>query len=356
MKNNYTKNLGSTILLLLLAIMIACSDDSSNPVDPEEQDDFSKIIESYADNVVVATYEDLKDNSILLKNAVETLRNSPTQENLNIAANYWKSTREPWESSEAFLFGPVSFLSLDPSLDSWPLDQAQLSEVLSSTFELSPDFIRDGLGFALRGFHTVEYLIFRDGQPRDINSMTTRELEYLASATEVLSSDATTLYEEWINGYRNEYVAAGSSGSRYVSDVQAVQEIIEGIIGIADEVGNGKIGDPYSTKDVYSVESWFSWNSLTDFQNNIRSIQNAYTGGYHKGMDGIGLDDFIKSKNPELDLRVKTEITAAINAIAAIPEPFRNNLNADSQIQIAIEACNTIFNTFENDVKSLITN
>ncbi len=349
-------NLSIVFSVLILIIAAGCSDNNSNPADSEETQEFSKILADYADNVVVATYADLKTKAGELKSQTKLLQSSPTQANLNAAAELWKITREPWEASEAFLFGPVAFLSLDPSLDTWPLDQAQLNEVLNSSFELTPEFIKDGLGFSLRGFHTVEYFLFRDGQPRDVSSITTRELEYLAAASEVLSDDASLLYDEWIDGYRDEYVSAGVSGSRYSSEVQAAEEIVEGIIGIADEVGNGKISEPYDTKNVLAVESWFSWNSLTDFKNNIKSIENAYLGGYHNGTDGSGLDEYVKEKNAELDTRVKQEISAAIAAIEAIPTPFRNNLHADTQIQTAIQACNTLRISFQNDVKPLITN
>ena len=342
------------VVLTSLVLITSCSDD--DPVTPTNENDFSKIIADYADNVVVATYEELKSNALQLETAVKTLQSQSTQSNLDAAVELWKSTRAPWEMSEAFLFGPVGFLSLDPSLDSWPLDRAQLNEVLNSSFELTPDFIQEGLGFSLRGFHTIEYLLFADGSPRIVSELTTRELEYLVSVTAVLASDASVLYDEWEGAYRDEYVNAGKSGSRYISQEQAVQEIVEGIIVIADEVGNGKISDPYSTKDVLTVESWFSWNSLTDFKNNIISIQNAYLSSSQFSSTGIGLDSFVAEKNTVLDTRIKQEINNAISAIEAIPAPFRNNLNADSQIQAAIDACNVIVNTFENDVKPLISN
>ena len=38
------------------------------------------------------------------------------------AALLWITAREPWETSEAFLFGPVADKGLDPNMDSWPLD------------------------------------------------------------------------------------------------------------------------------------------------------------------------------------------------------------------------------------------
>jgi uncharacterized iron-regulated protein len=241
-------------------------------------------------------------------------------------------------------------------MDSWPLDQAQLEEVLNSQFELTPEFIRDGLGYSLRGFHTIEFLLFRDGNPRNAADITYREKEYLIAVTEVLLEDTKTLHNEWHEGFRDEFVKAGSSGSRYASQLQAVQEIIEGIITIADEVGNGKIAGPYQTKDVLTVESQFSWNSLTDFKNNIKSIENAYIGRNPNGSDGSGLEEMVGELNSSLDSRVKQEITDAYNKIGSIPEPFRNNLNADNQILAAIEACNKLVSTFLQDVKPLFHN
>ena len=350
------KRKNSIFFILVAAVMFlaACS-ENNDPVTPGEGYDFGSIITDYADKVVVATYEDLKNKTADLQTACETFSNDPTQANLDAVANAWKTAREPWELSEAFLFGPVHFLSIDPSMDTWPMDESQLQSVLDGNFELTPEFVRDGLGYSLRGYHTIEYLVFKDGQKKNAADIDDREKEYLVSASVVLAEDASTLYEQWTSGYANEFKNAGNSGSRYISKVQAALEIVEGIIRIADEVGNGKISGPYKSKSALDVESQFSWNSLTDFTNNIKSVRNAYTGGYNHGSDGTGLDEFIKSQNPELNTQVLAEIDAAINAIGSIPAPFRNNLNADVQIQSAIDACNTILNTFQTEVKPLVT-
>ncbi len=62
-----------------------------------------------------------------------------------------------------------------------------------------------------------------------------------------------------------------------------VEELMGGVIGIADEVGNGKMGDPMGANlaaaDTTLVESQFSWNSTMDFYNNILSIKNVWDGG-----------------------------------------------------------------------------
>ena len=355
MKTFYKKVLLYIFPAIAVLVLSACSKDNT-PVEPDEQNDYTNIIAGFADNVALSTYGDLDTKAGALNAAATAYLNTPTQENLNAACEAWKATRAPWESSEAFLFGPVEYLSLDPSMDSWPLDKAQLDEILKSNYELTPEFIKDGLGPTLRGFHTLEYLLFSDGQPRNTADITNREKQYLAAAAQVLADDAHSLHTSWSESFAAEFKNAGKSGSRYNSQVQAVQEMIEGMIGIADEVGNGKISDPYKSKDVLSVESWYSWNSLTDFQNNIRSIENAYTGKYQNGTSTAGLSDFIKAKNPELDTKVKTEITAAITAIDAIPHPFRNNLNANAQIDAAVKACNILMTTLNSEVKAIITN
>lgn len=359
----------------VLMLTLACGDDSDPvapptptpapppaPPPPAAAYDFSPILNAYVDGVVVATYADLDAQATTLNEAVQAFAADPTQDNLNAAAEAWIATREPWEASEGFLFGPVAFLSLDPSLDSWPLDQAQLQEVLDSNFELSPDFIYEGLNAALRGFHTVEFLLFRGGEPRNAADVTEREIEYLVAATQVLYDDAALLHESWTSAvegvgpraFGEEFKNAGNAGSRYLSHQEAILELIEGMIVIADEVGNGKISDPFTQKNPAIVESWFSWNSLTDFKNNARSIQNAYLGGYHKGERGTGLSAFVAAEDAALDTRIQAEIQAAYDAIDAIPEPFRNNLDAAAEIEAAMAALNVVVETFESDLKPLV--
>ncbi|MCK7520662.1 MAG: hypothetical protein MZV64_24685 [Ignavibacteriales bacterium] len=141
-------------------------------------------------------------------------------------------------------------------MDSWPLDQVNLQEVLDSQFEFTPEFIRDGLGYSLRGFHTIEYLLFRDGNPRNTADLT-QFYEKEVTRVQLLKCYWKIQKLFTTNGTMDsrDELKSSSSGSRYASQDQAVQEIIEGIREIADEVGNGKIGDPYTTKNVLSVES-----------------------------------------------------------------------------------------------------
>ena len=129
--------------------------------------------------------------------------------------------------------------------------------------------------------------------------------------------------------------------------------MIDGMIVIADEVANGKISDPFNEEDTTLVESQFSFNSIADFQNNIRGIQAVYT-GFFKSY-GSGLDEFVSSKNSELDTRFKTEVQAAIDAIGAIPNPFRDAITNDRPaVQAAIDAVGTVHISLQQDILALI--
>ena len=362
-------------IFALCAIMFnACSDDEGNgSMDESETYDYTSLLADYVDYTVVPTYADMKDNSIKLLEATDAFLESNSQTDIDLACEYWKKTRKPWECSESFLFGPAASKSLDPLIDSWPLDQNQLDQVLSSNQTITADYVRNALGAVLRGFHTIEYLLFRDGAPRNAGDVTTREKEYLVAVTEVLRDDCIILWASWAGvtegsieaqilenieveidtPYAEVIKNAGNAGSVYLSQTDAVDEILLGIIGIADEVANAKIADPYTSKDVLEVESWFSWNSLTDFQNNIHSIKNSYMGGYDGGTIKSSVSDIVKAQNETLDTQVKTLIDAAITAIADVPEPFRNNLNNDEKISTAINAVNAIVDVMEDEVRPL---
>ncbi|MDR1594480.1 MAG: peptidase M75 [Prevotellaceae bacterium] len=140
----------------------------------EETDyDFTEILRVYADEVVVPTYKDLKDKAWTLYNAVDALRQDPTsQTKLNAACEAWRAARVPWEQSEAILFGPASedMLGLDPSMDSWPLSQESIAGILQNNLKTVNDFIGAIGSEDVRGFHTLELLLFKDGKNRTIRN------------------------------------------------------------------------------------------------------------------------------------------------------------------------------------------
>lgn len=136
----------------------------------------SPIVSNYVDVVVLPTYADLKEETENLYNAIIAFGKAPSDAAFKAACNAWLDAREPWETSEAFLFGPVADKGLDPNMDSWPLDQDGILQIMKSgnyeNLEWSGDYDEDNEAISaaqnLRGFHTLEFLIFRNGQPRTV--------------------------------------------------------------------------------------------------------------------------------------------------------------------------------------------
>ena len=339
-------------LLLTSALVVGCGSDEEeedhDDHDHAEAFDATTMLNDFANGLVLPTYTDLDNKAGALLSAVKALEGDTSQGNLEKAQQAWVAARIPWEQSEAFLFGPVDTQGLDPALDSWPVDHVNLQSVLDSGDSLTVDFV-GGLEDTQKGFHTIEFLLFREGDQRQASDITDRELEYLVSTTENLKASTAQLAGAWSPGGENFVSAVAQAGTGsvvYPSQSAAVQEIVNGMIVIADEVANGKISDPYNESDTTLVESQFSFNSIADFQNNIRGIQNVY---------GKGLNGFVNGQDPALDARFQQEVQAAISAIGAIPDPFRDSITANrGAVQAAIDAVSTVQLTLEQNILPLV--
>lgn len=145
--------------------------------DPSYAEALDAIAEQFVDAVVLPTYEELQAQNHALLEAVNTFRENPSDDNFVNCCNAWITAREPWEKSESFLIGPVNIEGLDPNMDSWPLDVDAIVNLLNSQnwdeMEWSGDFNEDsetiGAAQNVRGYHTLEYLLFKNGQPRTVN-------------------------------------------------------------------------------------------------------------------------------------------------------------------------------------------
>jgi uncharacterized iron-regulated protein len=311
---------------------------------------YQSILEEYVNKTVVPTYKELAEAALVMRQTNETLKGDPTDEAMKAASDAWMRARIAWEVSEAFLFGPVgeNALDIDGHIDSWPLElndiKAEIAKIKeggtltgANAWKKDPEVI---------GFHVTEYLLYRDGQPRPANDLKSNpaELNYLVAATDALVWDCVLAYVAWVGednissemkivfnensdvvNHLNENPNFKNFADRltkaigYSSWGAALNEIASGASDIADEVGATKIAQPYADGHVEDVESWYSWHSLDDYQNNIRSIKNAYLGG--RGDDSrtaVSLSSYLKKQSPELDTNIKAKIEDCLTKIAAI--------------------------------------
>ena len=327
------------------------------------------VLSGLVSNVIVPTYTKLADDVEDLEKTLNGLTVSTiTQTQINKACEDFKSARENWERSEAFLMGAASDFDIDPTIDSWPLNRS----LLLSYFQggMKPEMLEDA---TILGFHALEFILFRNGQPRKVAEFQgydtyknfeqitgAQELKYAQTICTLLKQRCFQLQVAWegeknasrvavvkaagldytteagLNYGDNLAQAGQNSKSTFATIEEAIAQVLsddEGsCVGIANEVGTAKIANPFAAGDISYVESPYSYNSITDFQDNIRSIRNVWYGSTTGSPASVSFYNFFQSVDAS---NVNTSVTGAfndaINKIGAMPAPF-------------VKYCSTVWN------------
>ena len=273
------------------------------------------LVDNLTDNVIVAGYTELHTKVAQLTAALSVLETSPSKANLQAAQGAWRAARVPWESGEGHIFGPIDTQGVDPASDSWPVIKSDLDGSLGGW---NAGDSTDAFADEVRGFHAIEYVLFGDGvktNTRKIGDLSTKQLAYTHALGASMEKQMKLLLDSWNNGYTTTF--------KGFTPAAAAEELLGGVIGIADEVGNGKMGDPYNDKDTTLVESQFSWNSTTDFTNNIKSIKKVWAGG---------LGALMTQVNATKAATITTQIETAIVKIKKI-----SDADGDGEIDVNVK-------------------
>ena len=322
-----------------------------------------KVLENLVDNVIVPTYKQLADNTEDLEKTLHGLTAANiTQAQIDKACTDFKAARLYWERSEAFLGGAAADFDIDPTIDSWPLNRSLLQTYLQSgRTDFSEEEIEDA---TILGFHALEFLLFRNGQPRKAAEFQTNdtykgfeqisgasELAYAQRICTLLKERTFQLQVAWegekdaartavVKAAGLEYQtekglsfgdnmkqAGKSSKSTFASLTDAIAQVLSDDEGscfaICNEVGTAKIANPFANADIAYVESPYSYNSITDFRDNIRSIRNVWLGSTDKTANDFSFHTFFASVGSQsMNTSLEQSYVNAISAISNMPAPF----------------------------------
>src|SRR3569833_1002957 len=198
MKNTFITAIG----ILAMAAFAGCIKDK-----PTTQDSATieqNVLTDFAGVLVNPDYQDIQARAQIMNQAVITFNATPTDANLEAIRTAWKNTRQAWELCEGFLFGPVEDFDYDPTMDDWPVNKADLDNVLASNNALQVSDI-DQLTTTLKGFHAIEYVIFGVGGTQKAANITDRDKLYLASLSQSLYNTTTELRNSWDPSQSNNF-------------------------------------------------------------------------------------------------------------------------------------------------------
>ena len=378
------------ILFVALAALTLVACEKKTEVNSDKEAALQQAVTPYVHHTVVATYSAMADAGMVLleqTNAIlEKVEKSEDYTDLMKEADAsWRLMRKYWEQSEAFLYGPAFHHSIDPHIDSWPLDFNQMNALLNDPVRMA-QLEEDGgryVGDALKGFHACEYLLFESvmqdgravgtGKPHATN-LTHAEAVYLNAIVEDLVQQAILLEYAWAgevsdekmalleeaeiepfeDHYGEQMINAGKAGSIYVNYQDVAEEIIAGAIDIAGEVADLKMGNPYISSTAAQrdyIESPYSCTSTIDFADNIRSIQHAYCGAQ---TGDYSISNYIYRQDAELDAEVRKAIEDAIAAIEAI-EDFENTAQGNPKVKAAMEKVQALEEVLDKEVLPLLS-
>ena len=374
--------------------LAACNGKTNTDVTSDKEAALQRAMTPYVENTVVATYSAMASEGLVLLDKCEKIlaaneAGTDYSALMAEAGTAWRAMRKYWEQSEAFLYGPAATQSIDPHIDSWPLDFNAMNALLHNEEQMAQieeeggAYVGDKLGYALKGFHAAEYLLFEtvEQEGRAIGTgkthaanLTHAEAVYLLGIVEDLTQQAILLEDSWAGkvskekeelitedgesmsagiNYGSYMINAGKAGSIYKTYQEAAEEIIAGCVDIAGEVAELKMGNPYlsSTPDERDyIESPYSCTSTEDFADNIRSIKNAYEGA--KSGD-YSISNYVYSQDSELDSKVRKAIDESITAIAAIQD-FENKAKGNPQVKAAIDKVQELEELLDDEVMALL--
>ena len=384
-------------LASVILLSTSCQSDLPSPDQgaTEEETMLTAILGQMVSGTINPTYKALADNTEKLYVAVSELReaaksHSVTQDRVDRACELFKAARAEYEKSEAFLLGAAAKFNVDPHIDSWPLDVNAVITLLSSPKMLADLDAENGdevaygsLGQNTLGFHGLEFILFRDGKPRDAAQLnghdTWPKLESITGEQELIyakavagdlrnncyqmeiawNADSNAAHLDKLNALEWQYTtngeisfgddltAAGQPGSSYPSLKSAIAAVVIGdlgCVGICDEVADTKIGKPHNgstEEDINYIESPYSHNSITDFYDNVTSIRNIWNGSLDGTRHPNSLASYFAKYHKAEGAAVEAAISKAQAEIEQMPAPFVQN-HKDPQCGIAIDALHSL--------------
>lgn len=361
----------SSILLVGLVLATsagACSSDGAS----EGSASVETALKTYAANLFAA-YSDAVNDEAAFQTRVEALLASPSDATLAAARDGWLASREHYMLTEGARFygGPIDAEPDDheAALNSWPLDEAYVDyttdKATGAVDETSglvnrPDLLPDITAAALdarnavgsdenvsNGYHAIELLLWGQalgavgpaarpatdyavGGPR---KNADRRAAYLRAATDGVALHLTAVRDAWAPSapYRASFEAGG---------MESVRLALTGLAKMSKgELAGQRMNAAYASKSRRDQHDCFSSLTLTDYERDARGVEAMYLGRYG-ATDGPGFDELVRAKDADLDDRLKKQLKASIDAIAAVPKPFEASLVGadDAPGRVAIRA------------------
>jgi putative iron-regulated protein len=332
--------------------------------------DGASIASAHVDDVALA-YQQAARAARILRQAIGSLLESPTEARLAAARRAWLEARRPYLATEALRFydGPIDGpggaqrpAGPESRLNAWPLNEAVIDYVegepraglvqdtrvaLDAATILARDQVSDEADVTT-GWHAVEFLLW--GQDRDSDGpgarpasdyvageqVRDRRRTYLALLAEQLVIDIEWLATQWQrdreHSYAREFLA--------LEPHEAIGRMLTGAALLAGhELASERLAVALDSGSQEDEQSCFSDSTWQDFVWGLAGIKRVYYGRDAKA----SLASTLHALDPRLARDIDLRFAEAERRVAALHDPFDQILRSDaaSRERAAAEAAVT---------------
>ncbi len=312
--------LALTSIAVLASVLIACP--------AQTPDRRLEVIEGIAETPIDSSLGRALVDAGALHEASVALCAAPSSASLDAAQDAWWTLRGPWKTFMALPLGPVVDDGFDSAIDFWPARPNSVEGGIDSGASSQAEI--DALGVASKGLPAIEYLLWGlEGDDAGVLSSLEgdtgeRRCDYIRALAADLEVRFTAL-ESAQDSFSAQLVGAGDN-ARYPSVALAIDELLNAAIAGLHNTSERALGKPLGVSagadpQPNSLESRFSTRSRQDTLDALAGFRLFYLGADAGGV-GPGFTVLVSEPSAEIDAAVRTQLSAAIAALEALPEPL----------------------------------
>lgn len=326
-------------LFFCVLFILGCGDDDSGTDNPVDTFDRKEMLTFWADEIIIPGLSDFVEKTTALEAAITEFASTSDDNQLNEVRSRWEEAYRSWQRISMFEIGKAEELFVRNSLNIYPADIAGIEENIANgnyNLELPSQIDR-------QGFPALDYLLYgvADSEVAILNLYNTTGAapyhDYLLDLTSRINNLASTVLNDWTNGYRETFIdnsgnTANASTDKMVNDYIFYYErfLRAGKVGIPAGVFSGS---PLADLVEAPYRNDLSRDLLLEA---LDAVQDFFNGAAYDGVTkGTSLIDYLDDLDAQKDgqllsLVINDQFDAARNKILALDTSFTAQVNSNN--------------------------
>ncbi|QNL23053.1 imelysin family protein [Hyphobacterium sp. CCMP332] len=327
------------VLIILIPLLFACSEDESPETQNDNFDRQSMLI-NWADNIIIPSYKAYEYSLLALQSAKNDFIANPDISSLSELRIKWEEAYLNWQKVSMFQIGMAEQITLRDFTNIYPCDKEEIEMAISSgDYNLELPSSRD-----MQGFPALDYLLYgmADSENELLQKLSqTAYSSYLSELVERLLFLSQSVIDDWEGDYRDQFVEndgsdAGSSVNKMLNDYMFYYEKV---------LRAGKVGIPAgvfsSTSRSDLVEAPYRGDlSKSLCLSALNSVINFFHGRhYNSNEEGESLKSYLDylnsvSETESLSLSIANQFDLSRDKIESLNEDFALQIQTDNSAML----------------------